>query len=135
MPVTDVAHHRHEAFMRRDHTACAQHRFHDEGGNGVGTLKGNLVGKGGSTELGQPRRIAFIKRVAIGIGGRDMIAAGQQRFLLRPEIGIAVHAGPANMRAVIALFQTDEFDASGIAANLVILPGKAQSCFHTVPAA
>ena len=93
--------------MWRDHAASAKDRFHDECGNGIGTLKSDLVRKGGSAQLCQPRRVGFIERVAIGIGCRNVIAAGKKRFVLGAKIGISVDTGTTDMGAVIPLFQAD----------------------------
>ncbi len=133
--VADVTHHRHEAFMWRDHPAGTKDRLHDKGGDGIWPLKGNFINQGRCAELGKARRIRLVKRVAIGIRGRDVITAGKQRFVLGPEFGISIDAGTAHMRAVIPFFQADEFYAPGIATNFVILAGKAQSGLDTVAAA
>ncbi len=128
----DIAHTRHEAFMRRDHSASAKDRLHDKGRNGARPLKGDFIFQGLQAKLRQPFGVAFVKRIAIGVGGRNMVAAGQQRFILGSEISIAVDRGAAHMGAVIALFQAEELGSARFAAHLVVLPGQAQGGFHRI---
>ena len=122
--------------MRRDHTARAKDRLHDESGDGARPLKRHLVLQRRQAQLRQPRRVAFVERIAIGVGGRDMMTARQQRFIGGAETGVAVDRGTAKMGAVIALFQAEIFHPTPFAAYLVVLPGQTQRGFHAVgPAA
>ena len=134
VPIADVADHRHEAFMGDD-AAGAKNRFHDEGGNAVGPLKGDFIGKGRGTKLGKSHRIRLVERVAIGVGRRDVVTAWKKRFVLGPEIRVAIDAGAADMRAVIAFLQAEELDPSRLTANLVVLPCQAKRGLDTVAAA
>ena len=49
--VADLAHQRHEVVGRHDHPAGAEHRLHDEGGDRIRALEGDLVLDGGRAEL------------------------------------------------------------------------------------
>ncbi len=126
VPVADLAHARHEALVRRDHPARAQHRLHDEGGDGARALEGDLVLQRGEAQLRQPGRVGFVERVAIGVGGRDVVAARHQRLVHGPEIGVAVDRGAQRMRAVVALLQAQVLHPARLAAHLVILPRQPQ---------
>ena len=121
--------------MRWDHTTRAQDRFHDEGGNGSGALKGDFILQRLQAQLGQSGGIAFVERVAIGVWRRNMMASGQQGFVLRPEVCIAVYRGPAHMGAVVALLETEELGASGLAANLVVLTRETKRRFDGIRSA
>ena len=101
--------------------------FHDEGGDGAGTLKGDFIRQGLQAELGEAFGIGFIERVAIGVGRRDVVAAGQQRFVLGAEIGVAVDRGAAHMGAVVAFFQAQELGAARLSTHLVVLARQAQA--------
>ncbi len=132
MPVADLADRRHEAGMRRDHPAGAENRLHDEGGDGAGALKVDFIHKRGDTFGGQRLGVGFAERVAIGVRRRNVETAGQKRFVLGAEIGVAVDARPAEMRAVIALFQAEELGARRLAIDLVVLAGKTQRGFDRI---
>ena len=118
--VTDFAHHRHEARMGRHDTTGAEDGLHDEGGNGAGSLEGDLVFESGCAELGKFRRIALVERIAVGVGSRNVETARQQRLVSVAELAVAVDAGAAEMGAMIAFLQAEKLGAAGFAANAVI---------------
>ena len=47
-----------------------------------------------------------------------MVTARKKRFVLGPEIRVAIDAGAADMRAVIAFLQAEELDPSRLTAIL-----------------
>jgi hypothetical protein len=55
----------------------AQHRLHDEGGDGGGALEGDLVLQRLQAQLREFRRVGLVEGVAVGVGGGDVEAAGQ----------------------------------------------------------
>ena len=121
--------------MRHNHAPGPKDRLHDERRNRVGPLKGNLFFQCGKAHLRQLCRVAFVELVAIGIGRGRVETAGQHRFILRPEIGVAVDRCTTRVRAVIPFFQAQVFDPPGLTFDLVILSRKTQRDFHAVAAA
>ena len=101
--VANFLHHRREGFVRRDHAACAKNRFHDHRGNGVRALEGDLVLQRLHAQLRQLFRVGLVERVAVGVRGRDVETAGQERFIGCAEIGVSVHRCATDVGAVIAL--------------------------------
>ena len=131
----DLAHQFHEAGIGHQHAAGAQDRLHDEGGDGVGALEFDLVHQFGRDLLRQPGRVGFVIGVAIGVGRGDVETAGQKRFIPDAEAVVAVHAGPAEMRAVIALFQRQELGPLRLALDAVIIPRQPQTCVDGIRSA
>ena len=75
MPVTNVAHHRHEALVWRNNAACAEHRFHDKCSDRVGALEADFSIQQIGAELRQAGRIGFVERIAIAPGRCDVKTA------------------------------------------------------------
>jgi len=86
-------------------------------------------------ELREPRGIGLVERVAVGVGRRDVEAAGQQRLVIDAEAVVAVDRRPAEMGAVVAPFERQKLGAGRRALDAVILPREAQRRFHRVRAA
>ena len=118
--------------MRRDHTTCAQNRLHDKGCDGIRSLKGNLVFHRLQAKLCQLFGVRLVERIAISIGGGQVVTACQQRLVLRAEIGIAVDRRAARVGAVVALLERQVFRASRLAAHLVVLACQTQHDLDTV---
>ena len=118
--------------MRWDDTACAQDRLHDHGCNCARPLERDFIFERLGAKLRQPFGIGFIERIAVGVGGRNVIAARQQGFVGGAEIGIAVDRRAADMGAVIPLFQAQEFCPSFFAPELVVLACQTQRGFDGI---
>ena len=135
MAITDLAHQRHKGRVGHNYTACAKDRLHDQGGDVFRALESDFILKHGCDVLRQFRRVRFIERIAIGIGRGQVVAAGQQRFVVQAEAVVAVHRCTAKVRAVIALFQRQEFGPCRFAAQAMVLPRQTQAGFDRIRAA
>lgn len=114
----------HERGMGRGDVCCAEDRFRDEGGDGAGTLEGDLVFKGLQAKLRKACGVGFVEGVAVSLGGGDVVASGKERFVCGVEVRVAVDRSVAHLGAVSALFQPQELAAPCLASDLVILAGK-----------
>ena len=118
--------------MRYNNATRPEDRLHDEGGDGVGTLKRDFILEIGSDPSGYLCAIGQAPGVAIVRRRGQMDNAGQQRFIGSAKVGVAVYRGTSHMGSVISLFQSDVFYPLGVAFDLVILTRQPQGCFHRV---
>ena len=121
--------------MRHNNTTRALNGLHDKRRNRVGTLKVDLVFHRLCNELRQNSRVRLIKRIAVGIGARQMETARQKRLISNAEAIVPVHTRAAKMRTVIALLEAEELGARRFPFDAVILPRQSQACLHRVRAA
>src|SRR5262249_28729327 len=100
--VADLAHERPVVRWRHDHTTRTLDRLGDERPHGVPALEDGLRPERGGRD--SPELFGILRiRVAIQPGGVDVEASREQRLVGATEGRIAVHAGAAEMRAVVAL--------------------------------
>ena len=127
MAVTNVAHKRHEGFVRNDHSTCTLHWLHYEGSDAAGTLEHNFVLHRSGNVLGQYGGVCFVKRVAISVGAGHVETARQKRFVIDAETIVAIDRRTTKVGAVVAFFEAQEFRAVRFAFDPMILTGKAQT--------
>lgn len=118
--VADFAHERPVVRGRHDHAARTLNRLGDERGDRVGALEQDLALE--QLRADAAERFGILrKRIAIEPRRLDVKAAGQVRLVVAPEHRVAVHRRAAEMRAVVALLQRNEFRAVGLPAHLPVL--------------
>ncbi len=121
--------------MRNNNTTRTLYRLHDKRRNRVGTLEVDLVFHRLCNELRQNSWVRLVKRIAVGIGARQMEAARQKRLISNTEAIVPIHTRAAKMRTVIAFLEAEKLGARRLPFDAVILPCKAQACLHRVRAA
>ncbi len=133
--IADIAHQAHEGGIRHDDAARPLDRFHNEGGDGVGTLKAISSSNAAAIFCASCVRIGLVERVAVGVGRGQVKTAGQERFVIDAKAVVAVYRRAAEMCSVIALFERDILGAGRLAAQAVILPRQTQGGLDAIASA